>query len=132
MIYLLLKDLKVLPEGRNIKNYENKSDKDFLNLLNDTNISIPKKKLKETEKDFKELRYNFSKKYIDKHRKSLYNIKNHGGIYTPKIRETEEDLSKLEESIQSIKLFYDTYNNESINDCLNFLNHKRLIFGFSW
>ena len=61
MICLLLKDLKVLAKGRSIKSYENKSDKDLLNLLNDTNVSIPKEKLKETEKDFKELRYNFSK-----------------------------------------------------------------------
>ena len=116
MIYLSLKDLKALAKSRNIKDYENKSYEDLLNLLNDTNISVSKKKLKEIEKDFNELRHNFFKKEIDKYRKSFYNVKNHGGIYTPKMKEVEEDLSKLEESIQSTKFFDNTYNNESIND----------------
>ena len=53
--------------------------------------------------DFRELRHNFSKKEIDKFRKSFYNIQNHGDIYTPKIKEAEENLSELEESIMFIK-----------------------------
>ena len=73
-------ELKALTKSRNIKNYENKFYEDLLNLLNDTNISISKNTLKEIEKDFKELRHNFSKKEIDKCRKSFYNIKSHGGI----------------------------------------------------
>ena len=114
----MLKDLKAIAKSRNIKNYENKSYKDLLNLLNDTNIkiSIPKKKLKEVEKDFKGLRYNFSKEAIDKFRKSFYKIKNHDGIYTPKIKEAEENPSELEASIQSIKCFDNAYNNECIDD----------------
>ena len=118
MIYLSLKDLKAIAKSRNIKDYENKSYKDLLNLHNDTNIkiSIPKKKLKEIEKDLKELRHNFSKEEIDKFRKSFYKIKNHGGIYTPKIKEAEENLSELEKSIQSIKFFDNAYNDESIDD----------------
>ena len=77
MINLLLKDLKAITKSRIIKGYENKSEKDLLNLLNDENIkiSIPKKKLKEIKKDFKELRHNFSKKEIDKFRKSIQKIK---------------------------------------------------------
>ena len=63
-----------------------KSEKDLLNLLNDTNIkiSISKQKLKEIEKDFRELRHNFSKEEIGQFRKCFYNIKNHEGIYIPK------------------------------------------------
>ena len=77
MINLLLKDLKAITKSRIIKGYENKSEKDLLNLFNDENIkiSIPKKKLKEIKKDFKELRHNFSKKEIDKFRKSIQKIK---------------------------------------------------------
>ena len=118
MTYLSLKDLKAIAKSRNIKDYENKSYKDLLNLHNDTNIkiSIPKKKLKEIEKDFKELRQNFSKEEIDKFRKSFYKIKNHGGIYTPKIKEAEENLSELEKSIQSIKFFDNAYNDKSIDN----------------
>ena len=48
MINLSLNDSKTIGNSRNIKDYENKSYKDLLNLLNDTNIkiSIPKEKLK--------------------------------------------------------------------------------------
>ena len=45
-------------KSKNIKDYESKSDKYLLNLLNDTNIkiSIPKKKLKEIEKRFQRIK----------------------------------------------------------------------------
>ena len=48
MINVSLNDSKTIANSRNIKDYENKSYKDLLNLLNDTNIkiSIPKEKLK--------------------------------------------------------------------------------------
>ena len=72
MIFLSLKELKALAKSRNIKNFENKSYENLLTLYDDTNISISKKKLKETEKDFKDLRHNFSTKEIDKFRKSFY------------------------------------------------------------
>ena len=52
MIFLSLKDLKAIAKSRRIKDYENKSYKDLLTLLNDTNISISKKKLKEIERRF--------------------------------------------------------------------------------
>ena len=54
MIFLSLKDLKAIANSRDIKDYENKSYKDLLTLLNDTNISISKKKLEEIEKNIKE------------------------------------------------------------------------------
>ena len=54
MIFLSLKDLKAIANSRDIKDYENKSYKDLLTLLNDTNISISKKKSEEIEKNFKE------------------------------------------------------------------------------
>ena len=58
MIFLLLKDLKAIAKSRDIKGYENKSAKDLLKLFNDSNIKIgiSKKKLKEIDKNFKELR----------------------------------------------------------------------------
>ena len=87
MINLSLNNLKAIVKSKNIKDYKNKFNKDFLNLLNDPKIkiNISKKKLKEIEEDFKELRHNFSKEEIDTFRKSFYNIKNHGDIYTLKI-----------------------------------------------
>ena len=64
MIFLSLKNLKAIAKRRNIKYYGNKSAKDLLKLFNDSNIKIgiSKKKLEEIEKNFKELRHNFSKK----------------------------------------------------------------------
>ena len=146
MIFLSLKNLKAIAKSRDIKDYENKSAKDLLKLFNDSNIKIgiSKKKLKEIEKNFKELRHNFSKKEIDKFRKSFYSIKNHGNIYTSKIKEVEKNLSELEKKIQSIKssnnnniesivdirrlfkpkkTFNIDYNNESIADIRRFFDY---------
>ena len=124
MIFLSLKDLKVIAKSRDIKGYENKSSKDLLKLFNNSNIKIgiSKKKLKEIEKNFKELRHNFSKKEIDEFRKGFYNIKNHGNIYTSKIKEAEKNLSEWEKSIQSIKS--SNNNNESIVDIRRLFKSK--------
>ena len=138
MINLSLNKLKAIAKSKNIKDYKNKFNKDFLNLLNDPKIkiNISKKKLKEIEEDFKELRHNFSKEEIDTFRKSFYNIKNHGDIYTLKIKEAEENLSKLEESILSIKFLDDAYNdaNKSIHDIrrlFHFFKPKKTDEGFA-
>ena len=136
MINLSFEDLKAIAKSRNIKNYENKSYEDLLNLLNDINIkiSIPKNKLKDIEEYFKELRHKFSKEEIDKFRKSFCNIKNYGDIYTPKIKEAEENLCELEESIQSVKFFDDAYNDKSIDDIrglLDFFKPKKTDEGFA-
>ena len=64
MIFLSLKDSKAIAKSRDIKDYENKSAKDLLKLGNDSNrkIGISKERLKEIEKNFKELKHNVSKK----------------------------------------------------------------------
>ena len=94
---------------------ENKSENDLLKILSQPKpkISISKKKLKELEKDFRELRHKFSKEEIDKFRKSFYNIKNHRNIYTSEIKGAEKNRSELGESIMSIKSFDDGYNDEN-------------------
>ena len=79
MINLSLDELKLIAQNRNIQGYENKSEDDLMKILSEPKpeISITKKKLKEIEKDFSELRHKFSKEEIDKFRKSFYNTKNH-------------------------------------------------------
>ena len=89
-------------------------------------IRITKKKLKEIEKDFRELRHKFSKKEIGKFRKSFYNIKNHKNLYVSEIKEAEKNLAELEESIQFIKFFNDDYNDEN----KNIDDIRRLLDGF--
>ena len=77
MIIITLKQLRLIAKNRNIEGYENKSEDDLMEILNEpkSKLSISKKKLKEIEKDFRELRYKFSKEEIDRFRKSFYNIK---------------------------------------------------------
>ena len=79
MINLSLDELKLIAQNRNIQGFENKSEDDLIKILSEPKpeISITKKKLKEIEKDFSELRHKFSKEEINKFRKSFYNTKNH-------------------------------------------------------
>ena len=116
MINLSLDELKLVAKNRNIKGYEKKSEEDLIKILSKPKpkISITKKKLKEIEKDFSELRHKFSKEEIDRFRKSVYNIKNHKNVYASEIREAEKNLVESEESLQ-FKKFYDDdgyYNDE--------------------
>ena len=68
MINLSFYELKLVAKNRNIKGYENKSEKDLIKLLSKPKpkIIINKRKLEEIKKDFSELRHKFSKKEIDK------------------------------------------------------------------
>ena len=55
-------------------------------------IRINKKKLEEIRKDFNELRHKFSKKEIDKYRKTFYDIKNYKHLSESEIEELEKIL----------------------------------------
>ena len=63
MINLLLKELKLIAESRNIKDYKSKSENDLTKILNKPKpkINLSKNKMKEIKKDFNKLRYGFSK-----------------------------------------------------------------------
>ena len=78
MINLSLDELKLTAKSRNIRDYKNKSENDLIKILSEPKpkINLSKKKIKEIKKDFRELRYGFSKSKINKFRRSLYNIKN--------------------------------------------------------
>ena len=78
MISLSLKELKLIAESTNIKDYENKSENDLEKILSELKpkINLSKEKIKEIKKDFNRLRYRFSKSKINMIRRSLYNIKN--------------------------------------------------------
>ena len=64
MINLSLDELKLVAKNRNMKDYENKSEKDLKEILSKPTpkINISKKKIKEIKKDFSELRQSFLKK----------------------------------------------------------------------
>ena len=92
MINLSLDELKPVAKNRNIKDYENKSEKDLIKLLIEPKpkIIINKKKLEKMKKDFSELRHKFSKKEIDNYRKSSYDLKNYRYTSTAEINEAKK------------------------------------------
>ena len=100
MINLSSDELKLIAQSRNISNYENKSQKDLVKALRKPKpkpkpkikIRINKKKLEEIKKDFNELRHKFSKKEIDKYRKTFYDIKNYKHLSESEIEELEKIL----------------------------------------
>ena len=75
MLNLWLDELRLITQNRNIRDYENKSEKDLIKALSKPKpkIRINKKKL-EIRKDFCELRHKLSKKEVDKYRKAFYDI----------------------------------------------------------
>ena len=77
MINLSLDELRLIGQNRNIRDYENKSEKDLIKALSKPKpkIRINKNKLEEIRKNFNELRHTFSKKEVDKYRKAFYDIK---------------------------------------------------------
>ena len=77
---LLLNELRLIAEHRNISDYENKSAKDLMiKVLRGSRprLGINKNKLKEIKEDFHNLRHEFSKNDADKYRKPFHNIKNY-------------------------------------------------------
>ena len=72
MINLSLDELRLIAQNRNIRDYENKSEKDMIALGEPKpKIRIAKKKLDEIRKNFYELRPKFSKKEVDKYAKNF-------------------------------------------------------------
>ena len=73
MINLSLDELRLIAQNRNIRDYENKSEKDMIKALGEPKpkIRIAKKKLDEIRKNFYELRPKFSKKEVDKYAKNF-------------------------------------------------------------
>ena len=112
MINLSLDELTLVAKNRNIKDYENKSENNLKEKLSKPKPKtyISKKKIKEIEKDFSELRHKFSKAEIDKFRKRVCNIKNHKILSPAEIRAAEKNLVELEESLYFKKFYNDDYN----------------------
>ena len=77
MTNLSLDELRLIAQNRNIRDCENKSEKDLIKALSKPKpkIRINKNKLEEIRKNFNELRHTFSKKEVDKYRKAFYDIK---------------------------------------------------------
>ena len=126
MINLSLDELRLIVQNRNIRDYQNESEKDLIKALNEPKpkpkIRINKKKLEEIKKDFNELRHNFLKKEIDKYIKAFYDIESYRYLSTSEIKETRKNITKLKKSLRYKKLHggidaadYDGLNNYDDN-----------------
>ena len=63
MLNLTLNELKLVAKGKDIKDYENKSENNLIKILSQpkTKASLSKKKIRDIKKDFNKSRYKFSK-----------------------------------------------------------------------
>ena len=113
MIKLSLNELKQIAESRGVNDSENISEKDLTKVLTEPRpkINFTKKK-KEIKKDFSKLRHKFPKSEWNKFRKSFYVIKNIRNLAEPEIREAEESLIELEESLHDFKKQHNYDDNE--------------------
>ena len=98
---LLLNELKLIAEHRNISDYENKSTKDLIKALRGPKpkLGIIKNKLKEIKKDFYNLRHEFSIEEADNYRKFFYDIKNYRYLSELEIEEIRKNFNELEKSL---------------------------------
>ena len=121
MINLSLDELRLIAQNRNIRDYENKSEKDLIKALSKPKpkIKIDKKKLEEIRKDFNKLRHMFSKKEIDKYRKAFYDIKNYRYLSASEIKEVGKNLNELKKSLR-FKKFHGDIDSVDYDDLDNY------------
>ena len=97
MINLSLNEWKLIAKSRSVKDYKNESEKDLIRRISQPKpkVNASKNKIKEIKKDFREVRYGFSKSKVNEFRRSLYDIKNLKSLSAPELEETEKNLFEL-------------------------------------
>ena len=104
MINLSLDELRLIAQSRNIRDYENKSEKDLLRALSDPKskpkIRNNKRQLEKTRKDFNKLRHKFSKNEADNYRKAFYVIKIYRHLSTSEIEDARKNLVEIRKSLR--------------------------------
>ena len=97
MINLSLNEWKLIAKSRSVKDYKNESEKDLIKRISQPKpkVNASKNKIKEIKKDFREVRYGFSKSKVNEFRRSLYDIKNLKSLSAPELEETEKNIFEL-------------------------------------
>ena len=72
-------------------------------------------KLEEIRKDLNKLSHMFSKKEIDKYRKSFYDIKNYRYLSASEIKKARKNLAELKKSLW-LKKFYGNVDSVDYDD----------------
>ena len=79
MIIPLVDELRLIAQNRNIRDYENKLEKNLIKALIEPKpkIKIDKQNCEGIRKSLIKLKHEFSKKEIDQDRRALYDIRNY-------------------------------------------------------
>ena len=121
MINLSLDELRLIAQNKNIRDYENKSEKDLIKALSEPKpkIRINEKKLEEIRKNFNELRHMFPKKEVDKYRKAFHGIKIYRHLSTSETEEARKNLTKLKKGLR-FKKFHGSIDTVDYDDLDNY------------
>ena len=126
MLNLSLNELKLVAKSRNIKGNKSMSKERLLSALSESELvesekDFDDKRLKKIRKDFNELRDRFSTPQINDIRKNIYDIKSKKNLFKSKIKEIENNLNELEESLSKY-CDYDDLEYRGIRDVGNLFN----------
>ena len=114
MLNLLQDELKLLAKQRGIKGYKIMSKDDLTKILREpkrkaktkTKTSITEERIKDIKEYFNKTRDRFLKQKIKKNRRNFYEIENEKNFSKSKIKEIEQNLIELEESIFKLNKHY--------------------------
>ena len=109
MINLSLNKLKQITKMRGIKGYKSMSKEKLLSALKSAGSknNFNNARIKKIREDFNKLRDKFLQPKIKEIRRNLNEIENKKNLSKSKIKETEQNLVELEESIFNLNMYHD-------------------------
>ena len=105
---------QLIAKSSGIKDYENKSEVELVEILSEPKIkiSLSKKGIKKIGEKFNESRYKSSKSKIQEIRRNINDMKNPKNFSASKTKEIEENILELEKNLFKPKKYYDHNNTE--------------------
>ena len=111
MLNLSLDELKAVAKIRGIKGDKSMSKDGLTKILSEpkrkTESKLSEERINDIKEDFNKTRDRFLKLKIKKIRRNFYEIENEKNLSKSKIKETEQNLIELEESIFKLNKYYD-------------------------
>ena len=114
MLNLSLRELKLIPENRDIKGYKSMPEDELLSALKESERNFDKTRKEETKYKFNDSRHKFSKSKINKIRRDFYEIENKKDLSASRLKEIKENLSRSKKYYD-----YDDYEYIGISSAFN-------------